>query len=124
PAATARSEALHDEVLADVSLRHDEIVDVEAVVVLRVRHRRHDALPHVLRDALPGELQVGERRVDLLAADQSGNEVELARGDAQVARNRLRLVLGQRAFSLRLAHLTCPYPLSCRPSVRGRCAWA
>src|SRR5512134_2544103 len=103
-AAAARVEALHDEVLADVGLGHDELVDVEAMVVLGVRHRRHDALAHVLGDALPRELEIGERRVHLLAADQPGDEVQLLRRHPEVLRHGLGLGLRQAALSLGLAH--------------------
>ena len=63
-------EALHDERLADESLADDEIVDIEIVVVLGVGDGALEALLHVASDALARELEIGERRRDLLAADE------------------------------------------------------
>ena len=66
---------LHNQVLADVRFCNDEFVDIEAVVVLRVGNCRHHTLADILRDPLPGELQIGERMIDLLAADQPRNKI-------------------------------------------------
>src|ERR687893_1278061 len=74
-------EALQDERLADVGLFDHEIVYVEIVVVLGIRDGALKALAHVAGDALPRELEVGERSRDLLAADELGDEVELLRAD-------------------------------------------
>ena len=57
-----------------------------------------------LGDALARELQVGERRRDLLAADQARHEVELLRAHPNRAGNRSRLVVLELARGLWLAH--------------------
>ena len=99
-------EAADHQVLADVGLGHHQLVDVEAVVVLGVGDRRHHALADVLGDALARELEVGQRRVDLLAADHLRHEIELLRRHAQVLRHRLGVAVGEFALALGLAHLT------------------
>ena len=63
-------EALDHQRLADMRLGDDQIVDVEVVVVLRIRDRRLQALAHVLGDALAREFEIGERGRDLLAANE------------------------------------------------------
>src|SRR6185295_911463 len=69
-AAATGMKAPNHQILADVGLANDEIVDIEPVIVLGVRHRRHHTLAHVLGDALAREFQVRERGLDLLAANQ------------------------------------------------------
>src|SRR5262245_34052064 len=125
-AAAAGVETLDHQALADMGLRHDEIVDVELVVVLGVGDRRLQALAHVLGNALARELEVGERGRDLLAADQLRQQVELLRAHAQHLGDRLRLVLGERAGMALLAHVLTsltPRPARAwpcgRPSGRG-----
>ena len=54
------------------------------------------------------ELQVGQRHVHLLAADQLRDEVELLRGNPQVPHHRSRLGLAQHPLPLCLAHVTSP----------------
>ncbi len=104
-ATTAASrEALHDQVLADVGLGHDQGVDVELMVVLGVGNGAHHALADVLSDTLPRELEIGERLVDLLAADETGDEVQLLRRYTKVLRDRARLFVGEAPFAARLAH--------------------
>ena len=75
----------------------DEIVDVEAVVVLGVGDRALQRLLHVEGDALARELQIGERALDLLAANELGQKIELLRRDAQHARDGLGLVFREPA---------------------------
>jgi hypothetical protein len=96
--------ALHHQVLADIGLDDDEVVDVEAVVVLRVRHRRLERLLDVLADALLREGEVGERLLHLHVADHRGDEVELARARPDHPVDGHRLVLGDAARVLLLAH--------------------
>lgn len=47
--------------LADAGLGHEQPIDVEIVVVLRVRDRRFERLPDVVGDPLARELQRGHR---------------------------------------------------------------
>ena len=70
-AAAACMEALQRQVLADVGLGNDQLVDVEAVVVLGIGDRAHHALAHIAGDALLAELELGHRLLDLLAADHA-----------------------------------------------------
>src|SRR5690606_28993311 len=85
------------------------------MVVLSVGHRAHDALAHILRNSLPRELEISKRRIDLLAADEFRNEVQLSRRNPEVARDGFCLVLRQTALSAwlthyRLAFLSPPCP--------------
>src|SRR5277367_3319384 len=82
PAARARTEALEHHVLADPGLGDDQIVDVEIMVVLSVGDRGFERLLHLDRDPFVGELEIGERGRDLLAADELSEKVELLRADA------------------------------------------
>src|SRR5262245_45459249 len=86
-------------------LGHHEIIDVELVIVLGVGDRRFQALAHVAGDALAREFEVGERSRHLLAADELRDEIELLRAHPQHAGDRLRLILGKRAFASLLAHV-------------------
>jgi hypothetical protein len=94
-ATSARREALHDQRLANMRLGNDQIVDVEFVIVFRVRDRRLQALANVLRDALARKFQIGERGRDLLAADQARDEIELLRADPERPGDRLGLVVSE-----------------------------
>ena len=102
-ATSARRKTLHHDAVADMGLGDDQIVDLEVVVVLGVRDRRFQALLDVDRDPLALELQVGERRRHLLAADQSGDEIQLLRADAQHLGNGLRLIVGKGIVMKRFA---------------------
>src|SRR3954467_10769986 len=73
-ATAARMEALQHQSLADKRLGDDQFVDVEIVIVLGVGDRRLQALLDFGGDPLLRELQVGERRRDLLAANELGQK--------------------------------------------------
>ena len=103
-AARARAEALHDQRLADKGLGDDEIVDIEIVVVLGVGDRALQGLLDIAGDPLARELEVGERLLDLLAADQLRQEVQLLRADAQHPGDRLGFIVLQRARRFLLGH--------------------
>src|SRR5688572_990982 len=103
-AAGARIEALHRQALADARFRNDEAVDVEIVVVLGIGDRRGEHLLHVPRHRLGRESKDAERFFRFLAADQTGDEIELLRRTADLPANGERLVLGDPAGSLLLAH--------------------
>src|SRR5688572_9786605 len=87
-----------------MGLGNDEIVDVELVIVFRVRDRRLQALAYVLGDPLAREFEVGERGRDLLAADQARDQVEFLRAHPEHPGDRLSLVLGEAALMRFLAH--------------------
>ena len=61
---------------------------------------------------------VGDRILGLPAADQRGDEVQLPGTHADVARDGLRLGVGDPALMLRLAHVLSPASPSCRPNAR------
>src|SRR6185437_7337877 len=88
-AAAARVEALHRERAADRRLLDEQPVDVELMIVLGIGDRRLQHLLHVLCDAARREGQLGERARRALAAYALGDEVELARADADDAQERL-----------------------------------
>ena len=104
PAARARAETFHDHGLADIGLRHDEIVDVEAVVVLGVGDRALQGLFHLKGDSLARKLEIGKRRLDLLAADQLREKVQFLRAHPQHAGDRLGFVILERARRFFLGH--------------------
>ena len=103
-AAATSVETLHDDRLADIGLGDDQAVDVEIVVVLSVGDCRFQRLLDGAGDALAREFQFGQSALDLLAADQRSNQVELLGADADRARNCLRLVVLEPAFGFCLAH--------------------
>jgi hypothetical protein len=103
-AAAARAPALHDQVLADPGLGHDQVVDVEPVIVLGVGDRALQRLLHLGRDAALGEGQIGQRLGDRFLADHRGDEVQLARTRADHLVDRHRLVFGDAAGIGFLAH--------------------
>ena len=101
---------LHDQVLADIGFGDDELVDVEAVVVLGVGDRRHHALAHVLRDALPRELRgrPAPCRPSCRGSDRRQGSASAARRAG--SRHGLRLAVGEAALAFGLAHITSPSP--------------
>ncbi len=103
-ASPANREPLEHERLAHMRLGNDEIVDVQFVIVLRIRDRRLEALAHVLGDSLARKFQIRERRRDLLAADQARDEIEFLRAHPEHPGHRLSLVLGEAALVRFLAH--------------------
>jgi len=74
------------------------------MVILGVGNRAHDALADIAGDALAAELELGHGLIDLLAADQTGDEIEFLRRDPETPCNRLRLVVGQAPLVAWLAH--------------------
>src|SRR5436190_15134129 len=103
-ATTAWMETPDYQRLADMRLRHHEIVDVERVIVLRIRDRRFQAFAHVARNALAREFKIGKRGCNLLAANKLSKQVELLRAHAQHAGDSLRLTPGKLARPGPLAH--------------------
>src|SRR5579883_2731841 len=79
PAARAGAEALQDHSIAYIGLSNDKIVDIEIVVVLGIGDCALERLLHVKGDALAREFKVGEGPIDLLAADQLRQQIELLR---------------------------------------------
>ena len=107
-AAGAGMEALHHQTLADMGMGNDEIVHIERVVVLGVGNGALQALAHIKSDPLARKFEIGERRGDLLAANEAGNEVQLLWADAQVARYSLGFLVAQRAGGSSLAQGLLP----------------
>src|SRR5215475_2665872 len=107
--ARPRMEALHDEAATDRRLGHVEAIDVELMVVLGIGDRRLQHALHRSGDAALRERQFRQRRSGVLAADEFGDEVELARAAAQQARDRLRLVVRLAARCLLLAHFVSTF---------------
>src|SRR5207244_12407533 len=99
-----RREPLHGDRLAHARLGYDESVDVEIVVVLGVGDRRREHLAHVLGHRFGREFQNAERLLDLAAADQRRDEVELARRAADGVADRERFLLADFAGCSWLAH--------------------
>src|SRR6266849_3156145 len=79
-------------------------IDVELVVVLGIGDRRLQDLLDVLGDPARREGQLGERARSTLAADALGDQVELARTDADDAQERLGFSLVEAARCAFLAH--------------------
>src|SRR5262249_43994888 len=103
-AAGARVEALHDHAAPDRGLRHIQPIDIELVVVLGIGDRRLEHTLHRAGDAALRKRQLGQCFSGVLAANEFGHQVELARAAAQQARDRLRLVVGLAPPPLSLAH--------------------
>src|SRR3954468_16851733 len=78
----ARREALERRALLHVDRLDLQLVDIGTVVVLGVRDRGLEPLLHDDGGLLLGEFQDVQRLVDLLAADQVGNQPALVDGEA------------------------------------------
>ena len=115
-AATGMEPAHHDRA-ADLGARHDQPVDVQRMVVLGVGDRAFQRLLHLVGDAALAEGQRRDRTAGRQVADHRGDQVQLARADAQVADDALRLGFRQAARVGWLAHVSRASP-SCRPHDR------
>ena len=102
-------ETLHRDRLAHRSLGHDKRVDVQVVVVFRVGDRRGENLARVFGHALLREGENVHRFLGLLAADQTGDKVELLGRAADLRADRERLVVSNAAGCLVLAHQRLPF---------------
>src|SRR5690606_7922147 len=89
------------------------------MVVLGIGDGAFQHLLDLAGDALVAEFEIGQSLLDLLAADQLRQQIELLRADAQHAQHSLGLVVLERALGFWLAHLTSSWP-SCRPRDRNR----
>ena len=78
-AARPCGETLERDRLADRGFGDDERIDVEVMVVFGIGDGRGEHLGDVMRHALGAELEDVERFLDLAAADQARNQVELLR---------------------------------------------
>ncbi len=96
-------ETLHGDRLTNIGFGDDQLIDVEVMVVLGVCDCRFQGLLDRAGDALAGEFEISESALDLLAADERGNQVELLGADADRARNGLRLVVLEPTFGFCLA---------------------
>src|SRR4051794_870395 len=108
-AARTGREALHRDRLADARLGDDERVDVEVVVVLRIGDRRGENLADILGHSLGRELEDVERFLDLAAADEAGDQVQLARRTADRRADGERFLLAHLARCSLLAHQRLPF---------------
>ena len=112
-----------------MGLGDDEIVDIEIVVVFRVGDGALERLADVEGDALARELEIGQRRLDPLAADQLRQQVELLRADAKHATDGFRLRLLELALCLRLGHqplfafLSAAWPWNVRVGENSPSLW-
>ena len=97
-------EALHHQVLADAGFLDHQVVHIQVMVVFGIGDRGLQRLLHHRSDALLAEGQLVQGAFDLLASDLLRHQVELARGDADVAGNGHRLMVAQNARAGFLAH--------------------
>ncbi len=74
------------------------------MIVLRVGDRALEGLLDVEGDALAGKFEIGESPINLLAANQLRQKIELLRADPQHPRDRLGFVVFQRALRFLLGH--------------------
>src|SRR5216683_1097624 len=107
-ATAARCETLHHDALADMGLGHDQIVDLEVMVVFGVGDRGLQALLDVDSDPLARKLQIGKGRRSLPAADQLRDKIELLRAHPKHPGDRLGLVIREAPFALWFAHRLNP----------------
>src|SRR5437763_16525427 len=63
----AGGKSLEHDCPADMSLRHDQIVDIKIVIVLGIGNRRLQTLANISGDALAGKLKISKRARNLLA---------------------------------------------------------
>src|SRR6478609_1759693 len=117
----ARREALQRRALLDVDLRDLQLVDVGAVVVLGVGDRRFERLLDDPGGLLLREVQDVDRLVDLLAADEVGDEPALVGGEANAANDRFRFHRGHPYFFT--AFLSAGWPLKVRVSANSPSLW-
>src|SRR4029077_11973801 len=121
-------EALHHQRLAEMRLADDKVVDIELMVVLRVRDRAFETFAYIRRDALSRKLEIGKRGRDLLAADELRDEVQLLRPTADHALHGLGFVIREGARTCGFSHVSLSSLivawLSCRRRGRGRYASA
>ena len=117
-ATAARHEAAHHDRLAHLGMRHDQPVDVELVVVLGIGDRALQrlaspawAMRRLLNVSVATAWLAGLLRISPATRFSLRGETRMLRSD------RLRLRLAQRAFVLRLAHVSPASP-SCPPSGR------
>ena len=97
-------EAFQHHVLPDARFFHEQIIDIEIVIVLGIGDCGLEHLLHLPRHALLREAEFVQRRFRPQAADRLRNKIELARGDADVRADGLRLGIGQNARACFLAH--------------------
>ena len=116
-AAGAGGETLHRDRLADAGFGDDQSIDVEVVVVLGIGDGRREHLADVVGHALGRELQNVERFLDLAAADQARDQVELPRRPTDGVADGQRFLVADLARGCCLAISACP---SGRRRGRGR----
>src|SRR3954470_12712170 len=117
----ARREALQRRALLDVDRLDLELVDVGAVVVLGVGDRRLERLLDDPGGALLREVEDVDRLVDLLAADEVGDQPALVGGEANAANDRFGFHRGHPYFFE--AFLSAGWPLKVRVSANSPSLW-
>src|ERR1700720_2542859 len=100
----ARAKPLQDHRVADVGRGDDQIVDIEIVVILGVGDRALEGLLDIEGAPLAGKLEIGESLLNLLAADQLRQKIQLLRADPQHPGDRLGFIVLQRARRFLLGH--------------------
>src|SRR5690606_38133118 len=80
---SAYAEPLHDNRFADISFSNDQRVNIEIMIVLCVGDSRFERLLHRPCDPLARERQIGERRINFLAANHRRYKIELLRAEAK-----------------------------------------
>ena len=113
-AAAARMKPPHHYRAADLGARYHQPVDIELMIVLRIGNGAFQCLADLMRNAPLAEGQRGDRPLRRQIANHRRHQIELARTGAHVAENCLRLVIGERAFMFRLAHVKSNRLRSCQ----------
>jgi hypothetical protein len=115
-AAATGVEALHDDRLADIGLGDDQASTSRSWLFSALAMALSSVFLTCRRCAC-ARTRDRQRLVDLLAADQRGDQVQLLRADAERAENRLGLVVLEPAFGafglpmlLPLRLLVAPWP--------------
>ena len=116
-AAAARMEAPHHDRAAHLGARHDQLVDVELVVVLGVGDGTLQRLPDLMRDPPLAERQSRDRPLRRQITDHRRDQIQLPRARPHIAQNRLGFVIRERADMFLLAHVSPASP-SCPPNGR------
>ncbi len=80
----ARREALQHRGVVDLDGRDLQFVDIRAVVVLGIGHRRFERLEHELGALLRHEAQLRQGEAHLLATYHVGNQAAFLRRDVRV----------------------------------------
>ena len=78
----ARMEAAHHHRTANLDARHDQLVDVELMVVLGICNRTLERLANGMRNPALAERQRRDGLARRLVTNEAGNQIQLAGADA------------------------------------------